>query len=284
MAVKVRFIDGHDGSVDKSNGTSTLRFQAWDTDPSKYDTEDINAYMAFINSLYDAVRAASPLSFNGLNRKTIQWSEDSNRTRRFTFTVGYSWALPESERRWSFDTAGGTFKITASKATTRYARPGGIAPNFQGAIEVKDGRAEGVEITIPALKITCTYRHPANSPIVNAATIDNYIKTLSGMTGKTNNNTWLTYERGELLFLGANGEYVPNQPTEIQYQFAVSRNAASLTIGTITGIVKRGHDYVWVLYEPGEDATARKLIQTPLAAYVERVYDETNFVDLGIGS
>jgi hypothetical protein len=284
MTVKVRFIDGHDGSVDKSNGTSTLRFQAWDTDKSKYDTEDINAYMTFINSLYDAVRAASPLSFNGLSRKSISWTEESNRTRRFNFTVGYSWALPESERRWSFDTGGGTFKITASKATTRYARPGGIAPNFQGAIEVKDGRAEGVEITIPALKITCTYRHPVSSTVVNAATIDNYIKQLSGMTGKTNNAAWLTYEQGELLFLGASGEYVPNQPAEFQYQFAVSRNAASLTIGAITGIVKRGHDYVWVLYEPGEDATAKKLIQTPLAAYVERVYDETNFLDLGIGS
>lgn len=284
MAVKVRFISGHDGSADKSNGTSTLVFQAWDTDKTKYQTENFTDFQAFILSLYNAVLAYAPTSFNGLNRKSITWSEDSGGTRRFNFTVTYSWALPESERRWSFDTGGGTFKITASKATSRYARPGGIAPDFQGAIEVKDGRAEGIEVVIPALKITCTYRHPASSTIVNAGTIDNYIKTLAGMTGKTNNATWLTYAQGELLFLGASGEYVPNQPTEIQYQFAVSQNAASLTIGTITGIVKRGHDYVWVLYEPGEDATAKKVVQTPLAAYVERVYDETDLATLGIGS
>lgn len=283
MAVKVKLLSGNDGSVDKNNGTSSLVFQAWDTDISRYDTDDISTVAALINDLYEAVRTASPIVFNGLTRKQVSWTEDANRTRRFNFTVNYSWALPESELRWSFDTGGGNFKITASKATTRYARPGGIAPDFQGAIEVKDGRAEGVEITIPALKITGTYRHPTSSAVVNASTIDSYINTLSSMTGTTNNATWLTRQRGELLFLGASGEYIPNQPCEIQYHFAFSKNAASLTIGAITGIVKRGHDYVWVLFEPDEDGPSHKMIQTPLAAYVERVYDESNFSLLGIG-
>lgn len=283
MAIKVKLLSGTDGSVDKSNGKSSLVFLAWDTDNSRYDTDNITTIGTLISDLYAAVLTASPTTFNGLTRKSVDWTEESNRTRKFVFTVNYSWALPESQIRWSFDTGGGSFKITASKATTRYARTGGIAPDFKGAIEVKDGRAEGVEITIPALKITATYRHAISSSVVNASTIDSYINTLSSMTGTTNNNTWLTRARGELLFLGASGEYVPNQPCEIQYHFAYSKNAASLTIGEITGIVKRGHDYVWVLFEPNEDGASHKMVQTPLAAYVERIYEESAFSALGIG-
>jgi len=37
------------------------------------------------------------------------------------------------------------------------------------------------------------------------------------------------------------------------------------------------------LFEPKEDTTAHKMVQTPLAAYVERVYRESTFTDLGIG-
>lgn len=283
MAVKVRWIAMHDGEVDKSSGRAKLDFHAWDTDKTRYDTTNIGTYSALVNDCYNAVVAASPTTFNGLDRKSISWKADENRVRRFTFTVNYSYALPESLRRWSFDTGGGQFKITTSKYTTRYARPGGIAPDFQNAIEVRDGKAEGIDITIPALKLTCTYRHPASSAVVNASTIDNYIKTLSNMTGTTNQSTWLTYAAGELLFLGASGEYVLNKPTEIQYHFAASANATGLTIGTITGINKRGHDYIWVLFEPKEDATALKMVQRPLAAYVERIYSESDFTAFGIG-
>lgn len=282
MTVRVKLLAGTDGGVDRNSGKSSLSFLAWDTDKTRYDTDNISNIGTLIVDLYDAVKTASPLTWQGLTRQRIEWTEYGDRTRTFQFTVHYSWALPESEIRWSFDTGGGNFKITASKATTRYARTGGIAPDFQGAIEVKDGRAEGVEITIPALKLTATYRHAPSSAVVNAGNIDTYINTLSSMTGTTNNATWLTRQRGELLFLGASGEYVPNQPFEVQYHFAYSKNAGSLTIGEITGIVKRGHDYVWVLYEPSEDSASHKMVTSPLAAYVERVYDESNFTALGI--
>jgi len=283
MAIKVRWVAAHDGEADKSSGRARLEFIAFDTDETRYNNNSISDFGSLVNDCYLAVLSASPLTFQGLTRKSISWREDDNRTKRFIFEVNYSWALEESIRRWSFDTAGGTFRITTSLFTTAYTKPGGFAPNFQNAIEVRDGKPEGIDITIPGLKLTCTYRHPVSSPTVNASTIDNYIKMLSNLTGTTNNATWLTYERGELLFLGASGEYVPNKPAEFQYHFAASANASNLTIGTITNIVKRGHEYVWVLFEPKEDTTAHKMVQTPLAAYVERVYRESTFTDLGIG-
>jgi hypothetical protein len=51
----------------------------------------------------------------------------------------------------------------------------------------------------------------------------------------------------------------------------------------ITGIVKRGWEYLWVRYEYSVDATAKALVKNPLAVYIEKVYEEDNFADLGIG-
>ena len=55
-------------------------------------------------------------------------------------------------------------------------------------------------------------------------------------------------------------------------------------LGDITGIAKKGREYLWVRYEDTEDDTAKALVKRPVAVYVERVYDEGNFADLGIGT
>lgn len=282
MAIKTKFVCGASGSESATAGDAVLTYEAWDTNPTNYDGVPGN-FATLIGALRTAVLAAAPTTWDGLDRESYSWREDDGRNRRFLFDIKYTWAPPESTRRWSWDTSGGTVRITTSRSTTnRYPIPGRVAPNFQGSIEVKNNEPQGTDIVIPALKLTCTYKHPASSSIVNATTIDAYIKTLASLSGTVNNGSWLTYAAGELLFLGCSGEYVPNKPTEIQYNFAASENVTGLSIGSIVGIAKKGHEYLWVLFEGDEDATAKKRIQTPLAAYVEKVYQETNFNSLGI--
>ena len=41
---------------------------------------------------------------------------------------------------------------------------------------------------------------------------------------------------------------------------------------------------MWVRYEDAEDAAARAIVKKPVAAYVEKVYEEGNFGLLGIGT
>jgi hypothetical protein len=57
---------------------------------------------------------------------------------------------------------------------------------------------------------------------------------------------------------------------------------SGLAVGPITGITKRGWDYLWVRYADAEDQNV--LVKQPIAAYVERVYLDGNFALLGIGT
>jgi hypothetical protein len=55
----------------------------------------------------------------------------------------------------------------------------------------------------------------------------------------------------------------------------------ALSMGNITGIEKKGHEYLWVRYEDNVESNA--LIKIPRAVYVNRVYREEDFTQLGIG-
>ncbi|MCK4601318.1 MAG: hypothetical protein KAU28_02550, partial [Phycisphaerae bacterium] len=66
--------------------------------------------------------------------------------------------------------------------------------------------------------------------------------------------------------------------------FAASPNKTNLTVGEITGIDKKGWEYMWVRYADAEDAAAKAIVKKPVAVYVEKVYEEGNFAVLGIGT
>ncbi len=85
-----------------------------------------------------------------------------------------------------------------------------------------------------------------------------------------------------MLFLGASGTKRGGGDWEITFRFAASRNRTNLTIGDITGISKKGWEYLWVRYADAEDANAKALIKKPVAVYVEKVYEEGDFGLLGI--
>jgi hypothetical protein len=56
----------------------------------------------------------------------------------------------------------------------------------------------------------------------------------------------------------------PTEDWEIPFKFAASPNATDLTVGDITGIEKKGWEYLWVRYADAEDEET--LIQQPVAA------------------
>ena len=53
--------------------------------------------------------------------------------------------------------------------------------------------------------------------------------------------------------------------------------------GNITGISKKGWEYLTVLYEDAKQDTPKKILPKPVAVYVNKVYGESNFSGLGIG-
>jgi hypothetical protein len=263
MAIKIREVAGLSGS----EGETAEAQLVYDIKKSPSDTMgDVRA----------ALIAFCPTVFEGLARDKWAWQEEEENLR-LRATVTYNSRLPESTLRRGFDASGGTIRVFASSNTASFPRSGRTAPNFRGLIGIKDGDPEGVDITVPALKLNYRYKWPAN--VINNA----YIKGMAGLVGTCNSASYDTYAAGELLFVGLSGEVVDDLPTEITYAFAASADVTGLTLGDITGVNKGGHDYLWVAYEEDADASAKKKVKVPLAAYVERVYRRSSWSALGLG-
>ena len=60
-----------------------------------------------------------------------------------------------------------------------------------------------------------------------------------------------------------------------------SKNVNGETIGDITGVNKKGHEYLWVRYEDAVESNA--ILKKPKAVYVNKVYPDGDFSKIGIG-
>lgn len=267
----VKIIAGESGEEDSDGVKRIVKYDVWREDGDYPDIAD----------LLEAFNSERLTTFDGLPMTSYSYAEDDDGSNHFIFSATYSTRPAVALLRWGFDTTGGTIKLTTSKNTTSYAPSGRTAPDFQGAIGVKntgkDAEPEGVDVVIPGLKLTATYKWAAGTLDIT------YVKTVAGLTGRTNNATFYGFAEGELLFLGMTGELTPVGTQEVQYHFLASANATGLTIGSISSIAKKGHDYLWVVFEADQDSTAKKLVQRPLGVYVERVYDPADFAALDIG-
>jgi hypothetical protein len=183
------------------------------------------------------------------------------------------------ESEYSFDTTGGTAHITQSLRTMgSYAAPDETAPDFKGAINVTRDSVEGVDNTVPSGAFT--ERHI----LAATAVTQSYQKLLRAMTGKVNLGTFRGRAEGEVKFLGARGSQRGSDDWDLSFHFEDIPNVYGLKVGDITGITKRGHDYLWVYYVESEDTTAKRAIKKPIAAYVEEVAELRPFALLGIGT
>jgi hypothetical protein len=178
---------------------------------------------------------------------------------------------------YQFDTGGGTQHITQSLGTVqRYARTGYVPPNFLGAVGVSQNNVDGVDIVVPVYHFS-EVNYESNSQVDVA-----YKQTLFTLTGRVNNDIWNGYAAGEVLFLGAAGSMRAGGDWEITYRFAASPNLTSITIGDITGIAKKGWEYLWVQYLDGVDNDAYSLIKRPHSVHIEQVYPVGDFSDLHV--
>ena len=179
---------------------------------------------------------------------------------------------------YSFDTSGGTVKVTQSLETLRKYPPE-TAPDHGGAIGVGlDGQPEGVEIPVPAMKFSETHYLPAS--MVTLA----YINTLYRLTGKVNNAVFRQFAPGELRFRGASGRRRGLGDYEVEYSFDASENVTGLSVGDFTDIEKEGWSYLWTYYGREIDQDAHAVLTKPKAIYIERVHQYADFSALGIGT
>jgi hypothetical protein len=228
-------------------------------------------------AIRSALDSAAPATYAGLTRESYTATPLGGGV--WEGLARYSWVGASSE--YSFNTGGGSQRITQSLSTMGAYAPSGLtAPDFQQAIGVTNDSVEGVDIPMPIYQFSETHYFAA------ALVTGTYKNTLYRMTPRFNNATWTrpsgeSYAAGECLFLGARGSKQGDAPWAITFEFASSPNVTGLTVGTITGISKRGWDYLWVRYV--DDVDGFTLIKRPAAVYVEQVYYPGDFSTLGIG-
>lgn len=216
----------------------------------------------------------SPAVYLGLVRESIQAEPLGGGVWK-----GYVRYDRINDTEFTFDTAGGSQRITQSLATINsYAPTGLTAPNFQGAIGVSDDRVEGAEIPGRSYQFTETYR------FADGLITPTYRSNLFQLTGRFNNATFKGFSSGECLLMGVTGSKRGDELWSLTFRFACSPNVTGLSVGTITGISKLGWDYLWVRYADFEDSLAYCVVKRPIAAYVERVIQPGNFSLLGIGT
>jgi hypothetical protein len=191
------------------------------------------------------------------------------------------------KRARSFDTTGGTQHVTqacsvGSGGTLDFEkRFPSTATNMSGAIGVDSSGVNGVDVVVPQLQWQETYDVP------NAYVTNSWIRGVAAVTGTTNNASFRGFDSGEVLFMGCSGsqewdDQKGRGPWSLSFRFVASKNVTGQTIGSITGIEKKGHEYLWVLYE--DSVSSNTLLKQPKAVYVSKVYKDSDFSALGIGT
>jgi hypothetical protein len=230
-----------------------------------------------------AIGAATPAIYEGLYFESVDSVEQVGWQQWYGSAkyVSPNNKPNTNEKLFSFDTTGGTQKVTQSLSTVnKYAVGAGTAPDLKGAINVTEDSVEGVDITVPNFAFSVTFYMP------DAGVTDTYVGTLYALTGTVCNAAFYGGDEGEVLFLGASGSKRGRGDWEIAFKFAGSPNVTGLTVGAITGIDKKGWEYLWLRYEKNVSGSGADALVTNTAkyAYVEQVYHEMDLSGLGIGT
>lgn len=183
-----------------------------------------------------------------------------------------------------------------SQCLSQVAYPAGKGQGFVDSKVVgwhKDG-VNGVDIKVPGSRYSLTKKW------LPQAITGNYLDGLDELQGKTNQAAYtirwgfngnayaLTCQSGELLFDGYAAKTDVTRSGagiwEVTYEMIRSKNRTSINVGkdasgtTITVDSKKGHEYLWAVYESKEITNPSGKIEVPAIACVARLYEEANFL------
>lgn len=181
------------------------------------------------------------------------------------FSAGY-WQLNASPAR--VGTAGGRWGYTSSLTNP------GTAPNYKQAIGATIDKIEGTDIFYPHFEWTFTFQiAPLYQP---------YLRLCRKLCGKVNGAPFRGWAKGEVLYLGCTGQSGPEGEWKVTHKFACGENLYAIALSPEIMIpFKEAWQYLWCNYGPSKDAG--RIVQVPISAYVEQVYQYADFTLLGIG-
>lgn len=234
-----------------------------------------------------ALLAASPVLDGYLVRQDVEVEPLDGHTEMWSGTVTYG---PPTESEggsglpptFKFSTSGGKAKMTCSyEVTGAYGAEGETVAkdDYGGLIGAKeDGSVEGVEVETPGFSWQETW-YPELSKLTWS-----YALKVRNLSACTNKQKFRAFAAGEVLFLYCEGGKKDKERGELTFHFASNPNVKNLSVGTITGIQKKGWEYLEVKSRPTVlEGPPRRTVLRPYAVYTHRVFNEGNFSLLGIG-
>lgn len=228
MAVTVfEKLDSREGGVETDSADKTLRFVILGTD------DDTLAYAALLTlspRLYAIPGAFFPIILTRKSAKLGAYQGGG----LWIGTAEYGSQVKSADDEtpddtdsdtdklgphFGFDTSGGTAHVTQSLSTLSKSGRGTITPpDFKQAIGVTRDGVQGTDIHTPKFEFTVT-REKVNIYMW-------YLRQLARNTAKTNRLAWKGFRPGEVLFLGASGDYKPGDRWAITYKFSAGENRA----------------------------------------------------------
>lgn len=238
--------------------------------------------------------SVAPLFYDGgagllLPRRTVTPKMINDST--YSWTVNYGMDqnqvsvsdpdLGQFNTTLTFNLVGGTEHITSALSTVSYRLTAdGPIIDVQKTIgiDLKTGQVRGVDILAPVLDYTLTTEFP--NRIVTPA----YVDALFDLTGTVNTASFKGRPAGSVLFKGARGSKKGSENWELAFEFAYSKNKTGLSIGGITGVDKKGWQYLEIMYRDSPTLLiSGKPIQVPTQVNVHDVYENGDFSKMKIG-
>jgi len=227
------------------------------------------------------IDAASPRIWEGLVKQNVRVEELGGGVWAGEVQYGERERGEPNTVEWSFEIGGGgSVHVDHSLQTVGKYAKAGTPPDFKGLIHVRnDGNGlavDGMDIDVTSFAWSETHHIPY--AILTPA----YISTLYLIRGKVNEHPWRIFDKGEVRLKSISGSARGQWTVPLTFNFEASHNITGLKVGDITGIAKRGWEYLWVFAEEVEDQTAHVKVKQPQAVYVEQIYEYADFRLLGL--
>lgn len=258
-------VDEKGNSRQRSTTSATIE---WVIKNATADTADTDALNALLST--------APATWGSLLIATVNVEERDAKTGLYHGVTTYSEPNPGGENipavgvvEYNDTTSMSQVKVTHSLQTVNKYPPTAI--DFkQGINPKKNGGFEGVDIPVPTSEFSYTFR--PITPIFD----DAYVRSLEAAIGHVNSASWRNRPAGEVQIKGKQFSADSTGKQQLTVSFIRRANVSGATIGTITGIAKDGHDYLWVHSEEKEDESGY-VVSNAIGAYVERMFPRSNF-------
>lgn len=249
MALSFELVTGSDVTLSRGDLHVQRKFRATDTIPQT----DSGDYFDLISDAAIAwIRVNAPYyqtPYGLLHWQSIQVLE---RFYALNYEINVTYG-PQNHQAGAYtisvDGTGGTAHVTSGTVVSAWGPNAPTdAADVSPLIGVVNGEPTGVDIPVEKVMVSVQFRHPGG--FLSAY----YVKSIAALVGYPNADYFLSYEPGEVMFLGPRFTQTSCEASA-QYDFAISRNRANFIVGGITIGAKTGWDVLHPVlkYEEKDD-------------------------------